>query len=129
MLTLPPESEEQRPQPQHICRPSIQSHNSSGSLACVMEKENAALRKEIEELQAERDRLRELLNDKEEDIETLKRELRMKDDIVTQLEKDFERMEIEVIDLQKVRESAHWAMTSLIVIDISIPQFPGCSGR
>ncbi|KAL1934587.1 hypothetical protein VTP01DRAFT_6769 [Rhizomucor pusillus] len=101
VLTLPPESEEQRPQPQHICRPSIQSHNSSGSLACVMEKENAALRKEIEELQTERDRLRELLNDKEEDIETLKRELRMKDDIVTQLEKDFERMEIEVIDLQK----------------------------
>lgn len=102
VLTLPPESEEGRPEPQHICRPSIQSHNARGSMACAAQQEIARLRQELDELRAERDAMAEALQGKEQDMETLKCELRMKDSIVTQLEKDFARMELEVVDLQKV---------------------------
>ncbi|KAI8381151.1 uncharacterized protein BYT42DRAFT_565449 [Radiomyces spectabilis] len=101
VLTLPPETEVQKPKPQHICRPVIHSNLSGGDLACALEKENVGLRQEIMTMAADRDVLCEMLRDKEEDAETLKCELRMKDDIVTQLERDFERMELEVIDLQK----------------------------
>ncbi|ORY93556.1 hypothetical protein BCR43DRAFT_497139 [Syncephalastrum racemosum] len=101
VLTLPPESEEQRPEPQHICRPSVQSHISGGSLACAAQQEIAMLRQELEEMRNDKENLYDMLHEKEDDLETLKCELKMKDNIVTQLEKDFERMELEVVDLQK----------------------------
>ncbi|KAI8141745.1 hypothetical protein BJV82DRAFT_517936, partial [Fennellomyces sp. T-0311] len=103
VLTLPPDdSEDQRARPQHICRPSIKSHVNGGSLACASQQENARLREEMEQVKRDRDGLYEVIHEKEEDLETLKQELKMKDQIVSQLEKDFERMEVEVVDLQKV---------------------------
>ncbi|KAG0169007.1 hypothetical protein DFQ30_004059 [Apophysomyces sp. BC1015] len=101
VLTLPPESEEQKPEPQHICRPVIHSNISGGTLASALEQENIQLRENLETMRDDQERLHDMLNEKEEDTEMLKCELRMKDDIVSQLERDFERMEMEVIDLQK----------------------------
>ncbi|KAI7847734.1 hypothetical protein BDC45DRAFT_451353, partial [Circinella umbellata] len=103
VLTLPPDdSEDQRAKPQHICRPSIQSHVNGGSLAVASQHENARLHEEMEQIKHDREGLYEVIHEKEEDLETMKRELKMKDDIVSQLENDFKRMEIEVVDLQKV---------------------------
>ncbi|CDS13471.1 hypothetical protein LRAMOSA05647 [Lichtheimia ramosa] len=102
VLTLPPDdSDEQEAKPQHICRPSIRSHITSGDLAVAREHENSRLRQDIESMKADRDALDQLIQEKEEDIQMLKNELQMKDTIVSQLEKDFERMEVEVVDLQK----------------------------
>lgn len=87
----------------HICRPEIKSHNiPAGSMASVLEQENNQLRDGMDILIDDRDALYQLLKDKEEDNETLKYELTVKDDIVKQLENDFEKMELEVTDLQKV---------------------------
>ncbi|KAG2196082.1 hypothetical protein INT46_011267 [Mucor plumbeus] len=86
----------------HICRPEIKSHNiPAGSMASVLEQENNQLRDGMDILIDDRDALYQLLKDKEEDNETLKYELTVKDDIVKQLENDFEKMELEVTDLQK----------------------------
>lgn len=105
VLTLPPDdSDEQEAKPQHICRPSIRSHITSGDLAVAKEHENSRLRQDIESMKADRDALDQLIQEKEEDIQMLKNELQMKDTIVSQLEKDFERMEVEVVDLQKVNK-------------------------
>ncbi|KAI8099581.1 uncharacterized protein BX664DRAFT_321648 [Halteromyces radiatus] len=101
VLTLPPESEEQKPEAQHICRPVIHSNITGGDLASSLEQENGRLRQSLEALQAEQEDLCHLLKEKEDVAEVLKSELRMKDAIVSQLEKDFERMELEVLDLQK----------------------------
>ncbi|KAF7728099.1 hypothetical protein EC973_006614 [Apophysomyces ossiformis] len=101
VLTLPPESEEQKPEPQHICRPVIHSNIAAGTLASALEFENLQLREDLKSLHSDQEALYELLKEKEDDTEMLKCELRMKDDIVSQLERDFERMEMEVIDLQK----------------------------
>ncbi|KAI7869034.1 hypothetical protein BDF14DRAFT_1787237 [Spinellus fusiger] len=101
VLTLPPESEEQKPEPQHICRPMIHSHLSGGTMASALEQENAQLREGLASLHADQEVLYDLLRDKEEDAETLKCELKMKDGIVSQLEKDFVRMESQVVDIQK----------------------------
>ncbi|KAI8363853.1 hypothetical protein EDC96DRAFT_511974 [Choanephora cucurbitarum] len=87
---------------QHRCRPIIRSHISGGSLAIALEQENHQLRDGIDRLMEDRDRLYQLLKEREEDNETLKHELKVKDDIVKQLENDFEKMELEVTDLQKV---------------------------
>ncbi|KAI7883685.1 hypothetical protein K492DRAFT_126011 [Lichtheimia hyalospora FSU 10163] len=103
VLTLPPDdSDEQQAKPQHICRPSIRSHITSGDLAVAKEHENGRLRQDIESMKSDRDALDQLIQEKEEDIQMLKNELQMKDTIVSQLEKDFERMEVQVVDLQKV---------------------------
>lgn len=102
MLTLPPENEEQRPEPQHICRPVIHSNISRGTLATSLEQENGQLRQQMETNKMEQEDLYLLLKEKDHVAEVLKSELRMKDAIVSQLEKDFERMELEVLDLQKV---------------------------
>jgi hypothetical protein len=89
----------------HICRPIIKSHNiPAGSIATVLEQENHQLREGMDILMDDRDALYQLLKDKEEDNETLKYELKVKDDIVKQLESDFEKMELEVTDLQKVNK-------------------------
>lgn len=64
------------------------------------------LRQELEDMRNDKENLYDMLHEKEDDLETLKCELKMKDNIVTQLEKDFERMELEVVDLQKVRHCA-----------------------
>ncbi|CAO3613424.1 unnamed protein product [Cunninghamella echinulata] len=102
VLTLPPEeSKDQKPEAQHICRPVIHSNISSGDLASSLQKENHSLRQEIVKIKADHEELYHLINEKDEVAEVLKSELRMKDAIVTQLEKDFERMELEVLDLQK----------------------------
>ncbi|KAL0088006.1 hypothetical protein J3Q64DRAFT_1723579 [Phycomyces blakesleeanus] len=106
VLTLPPESEEQKPEPQHICRPVIHSNISGGTMASALEQENAQLREGLQALHADQEQLYDLLRDKEEDAEMLKCELKLKDDIVTQLEKDFERMELEVVGIQKVNNMA-----------------------
>ncbi|OBZ80970.1 hypothetical protein A0J61_10982 [Choanephora cucurbitarum] len=87
----------------HRCRPIIRSHVSGGNLAIALEQENHQLRDGIDRLMEDRDALYQLLKDKEEDNETLKHELKVKDDIVKQLENDFEKMELEVTDLQKVK--------------------------
>lgn len=86
----------------HLCRPIIKSHIQSGDIAVELEKENHQLRDNMNNLLNDRERLYQLLKDKEEDNETLKYELKVKDDIVKQLENDFEKMELEVTDLQKV---------------------------
>ncbi|KAI9318542.1 hypothetical protein BX666DRAFT_1929085 [Dichotomocladium elegans] len=102
VLTLPPDgSDEQQARPQHICRPSIRSHITAGDLAAAVERENAGLREEIAQLRCQTETLNQVIQEKEEDMQMLKNELQMKDTIVTQLEKDFERMEVEVVDLQK----------------------------
>ncbi|KAL9560036.1 hypothetical protein MBANPS3_000151 [Mucor bainieri] len=86
----------------HICRPEIKSHNiPAGGMASALEQENNHLRDGMDILIDDRDALYQLLKDKEEDNETLKYELKVKDDIVKQLENDFEKMELEVTDLQK----------------------------
>jgi hypothetical protein len=88
----------------HVCRPIIKSHNiPAGNIATVLEQENNKLREGMDILLDDRDALYRLLKDKEEDNETLKYELKVKDDIVKQLENDFEKMELEVTDLQKVK--------------------------
>ncbi|SAM09136.1 hypothetical protein [Absidia glauca] len=101
VLTLPPENEEQRPEAQHICRPVIHSNISRGTLATSLEQENGQLRQQMETIKVEQEDLCLLLKEKDHVAEVLKSELRMKDAIVSQLEKDFERMELEVLDLQK----------------------------
>ncbi|KAI8367241.1 hypothetical protein BD560DRAFT_399647 [Blakeslea trispora] len=85
----------------HMCRPIIKSHIPGGNLAVALEQENNQLRDGMDILMNDRDALYQLLKDKEEDNETLKHELKVKDDIVKQLENDFEKMELEVTDLQK----------------------------
>ncbi|KAI8992673.1 hypothetical protein BDB01DRAFT_779253 [Pilobolus umbonatus] len=86
---------------QHICRPVIESHIPSGSMVSRLEHENNKLRDSMNILLNDRDALYQLLEDKEKDNETLKHELSIKDDIVQQLEKDFDKMEIEIVNLQK----------------------------
>lgn len=88
--------------PLHVCRPIVKSHIQSGNIASLLEKENNQLRDGMDILINDRDALYQLLKDKEEDNETLKYELQVKDDIVKQLENDFENMELQVSDLQKV---------------------------
>ncbi|KAL9559009.1 hypothetical protein PS6_001001 [Mucor atramentarius] len=86
----------------HVCRPQVKSHNiPAGGMASALEQENNRLRDGMDILIDDRDALYQLLKDKEEDNETLKYELKVKDDIVKQLEHDFEKMELEVTDLQK----------------------------
>ncbi|CEP14186.1 hypothetical protein [Parasitella parasitica] len=86
----------------HICRPEVKSHNiPTGSMASILEQENNQLKDEMDALIQDRDALHQLLTDKQEDNETLKYELKVKDDIVKKLENDFEKMEMEVTDLQK----------------------------
>ncbi|CAO3599587.1 unnamed protein product [Absidia cylindrospora] len=101
VLTLPPETEEQRPEAQHICRPVIHSNISRSDFASSLEQENGKLRQSMESLKMEQEDLQVLIKEKDDVAEVLKSELRMKDAIVSQLEKDFERMELEVLDLQK----------------------------
>ncbi|KAI9252238.1 hypothetical protein EDC94DRAFT_651699 [Helicostylum pulchrum] len=86
---------------EHTCRPIVKSHIQSGSIATRLEQENNQLRDGMDILMNDRDALYQLLKDKEEDNQTLKHELQVKDDIVKQLENDFEKMELEVTDLQK----------------------------
>ncbi|GAA5816151.1 hypothetical protein MFLAVUS_009677 [Mucor flavus] len=86
---------------EHTCRPIVKSHIQSGSMASHLEQENNQLRDGMDILMNDRDALYQLLKDKEEDNQTLKHELQVKDDIVKQLENDFEKMELEVTDLQK----------------------------
>ena len=76
---------------------------NGGSLAVASQHENARLHEEIEQIKHDREGLYEVIHEKEEDLETMKQELKMKDGIVSQLENDFKRMEIEVVDLQKVK--------------------------
>ncbi|CAO3636383.1 unnamed protein product [Cunninghamella blakesleeana] len=102
VLTLPPEeSKDQKPEAAHLCRPIIHSNISSGDLATSLQKENNTLKQEILKIKSDHEELYHLISEKDEITEVLKSELRMKDAIVTQLEKDFERMELEVLDLQK----------------------------
>lgn len=90
---------------QHVCRPIVKSHNiPAGNIATVLEQENNQLREGMDILMNDRDALYQLLKDKEEDNETLKYELKVKNDIVKQLENDFEKMEVEVTNLQKVND-------------------------
>ncbi|KAI8642192.1 hypothetical protein BD408DRAFT_432621 [Parasitella parasitica] len=99
-LILAPQKEDD--EMKHICRPEIKSHNiPTGSIASVLEQENNQLKDDMDILIEDRDALYQLLKDKEEDNETLKYELKVKDDIVKKLENDFEKMEMEVTDLQK----------------------------
>lgn len=91
------------PQQQHLCRPSIQSHSpAAGNMTVVYEKENSQLKESMNILMNDRDALYELLKNKEQANETLEYELKVKDDIVKQLENDFEKMQLQVTDLQKV---------------------------
>ncbi|KAI8886020.1 hypothetical protein K501DRAFT_178687 [Backusella circina FSU 941] len=83
----------------HNCRPHLSSHLSEPTL----EQENDQLRDSIDTLMKDRDALYQLLNDKEQSNKALEYELSVKDGIVKQLEQDFEKMEIEVNHLQKVR--------------------------
>lgn len=87
---------------EHACRPIVKSHIPAGTMATQLEQENNQLREGMDILINDRDALYQLLKDKEEDNETLKYELQVKDDIVKQLENDFEKMELQVTDLQKV---------------------------
>lgn len=86
----------------HVCRPIVKSHIQSGNMASILEIENNQLRDSMDILLNDRDKLYQLLKDQEQDNETLKYELKVKDEIVKQLENDFEKMELEVTDLQKV---------------------------
>ncbi|KAF1797773.1 hypothetical protein FB192DRAFT_1396050, partial [Mucor lusitanicus] len=104
-LIVSPQKQQQQgnDEMKHICRPEIKSHNiPAGGMASALEQENNQLRDGMDILIDDRDALYQLLKDKEEDNETLKYELKVKDDIVKQLENDFEKMELEVTDLQKV---------------------------
>lgn len=102
-LIVSPQKQQDNDEMKHICRPEIKSHNiPAGGLASALELENNQLRDGMDILIDDRDALYQLLKDKEEDNETLKYELKVKDDIVKQLENDFEKMELEVTDLQKV---------------------------
>ncbi|KAL0135605.1 hypothetical protein V8B55DRAFT_1394734 [Mucor lusitanicus] len=103
-LIVSPQKQQQQgnDEMKHICRPEIKSHNiPAGGMASALEQENNQLRDGMDILIDDRDALYQLLKDKEEDNETLKYELKVKDDIVKQLENDFEKMELEVTDLQK----------------------------
>ncbi|KAK4509027.1 Pre-mRNA-splicing factor [Mucor velutinosus] len=101
-LIVSPQKQQDNDEMKHICRPEIKSHNiPAGGLASALEQENNQLRDGMDILIDDRDALYQLLKDKEEDNETLKYELKVKDDIVKQLENDFEKMELEVNDLQK----------------------------
>ncbi|CAO3609419.1 unnamed protein product [Mucor fragilis] len=101
-LIVSPQKQQDNDEMKHICRPEIKSHNiPAGGLASALELENNQLRDGMDILIDDRDALYQLLKDKEEDNETLKYELKVKDDIVKQLENDFEKMELEVTDLQK----------------------------
>jgi hypothetical protein len=87
---------QQQQQQQHICRPIIQSHSAiAGNMTIVYQNENNQLKESMTILMKDRDSLFELLQNKEN-------ELKVKDDIVKQLENDFEKMELQVSDLQKV---------------------------
>ncbi|KAI8049446.1 uncharacterized protein B0P05DRAFT_563735 [Gilbertella persicaria] len=95
------QEEEEEENKKHACRPIVKSHIPAGNLATILEQENNQLREGMDVLINDREKLYQLLKDKEEDNETLKYELKVKDDIVKQLENDFEKMELEVTDLQK----------------------------
>ena len=86
----------------HVCRPAIQSDVPAGRIQSRLEVDNQQLKENMERLQSEKETLTELINDKEEDNKILRHELKLKDDIVKQLEYDFQQMELEVNDLQKV---------------------------
>ncbi|KAI8340867.1 hypothetical protein BC941DRAFT_511166 [Chlamydoabsidia padenii] len=97
VLTLPPETEEQRPEAQHICRPVIHSTRPDTSL----KKENRRLLQDLANLKLVQNDLQLLLMEKDQVAEVLTRELQMKDAMVSQLESDFSRMELQVMDLQE----------------------------
>lgn len=90
----------------HLCRPTIHSNTTTGrNMTVIYEKENRQLKDSMDILIKDRDALYELLKNKEQDNETLKYELKVKDDIVKQLENDFEKLELQVSDLQKVNNN------------------------
>ena len=87
----------------HHCRPVIQSHiPATNNRSTRLELENAQLKSNLEELSNDKSSLYKVLKDKETDNEALKYEIKLKDDIVKQLEQDFEKMESDVNELQKV---------------------------
>jgi predicted nuclease with TOPRIM domain len=102
-MTLPPESDEQKVEAQHICRPVIHSYISQGSYAAELQNKIVELEDTIADMNQEKEDILRQLRYHAGDTETLKQELRLKEELVSQLEQEFTSLEELVAHLQQVR--------------------------
>lgn len=102
-MTLPPESDEQKVEAQHICRPVIHSYISQGSYAAELQNKIVELEDTIADMNQEKEDIIRQLQYHTSDTETLKQELRLKEELVSQLEQEFTSLEELVAHLQQVR--------------------------
>lgn len=103
VMTLPPESDEQKVEAQHICRPVIHSYISQGSYAAELQNKIVELEDTIADMNQEKEDIIRQLQYHTSDTETLKQELRLKEELVSQLEQEFTSLEELVAHLQQVR--------------------------
>ncbi|KAJ2962172.1 hypothetical protein NQZ79_g2676 [Umbelopsis isabellina] len=105
VMTLPPESDEQKVEAQHICRPVIHSNISQGSYAAELDKKIVELEDVIVDMNKEREEVLRQARYYTADTETLKQELRLKEELVSQLEQEFTSLEELVAHLQQQLDS------------------------
>ncbi|KAI9280883.1 hypothetical protein BC943DRAFT_330495 [Umbelopsis sp. AD052] len=101
VMTLPPESDEQKVEAQHICRPVIHSYISQGSYAAELQNKIVELEDTIEDMNQDKEDIIRQLQYHTTDTETLKQELRLKEELVSQLEQEFTSLEELVAHLQQ----------------------------